>query len=136
MIWIQATKTRLYRLIAEHIYLPKLKETNFIEAHDRSGYCLEWHTPNGTFYRACYLFAKNSPRLVIQFKEKKSKVFDNLLMYELDVDNLVARGMIRGVRSMRQIRKLQLLQYQGANDFMHDSYAALSQAHQNAATAM
>jgi len=140
MIWVKATKTKLYRLIAEHIYLPKLKDTNFIEVNSRSAYCLEWHAPNGIYYRAFYLFASNSPRLVIQYRGEKQKSFNNFLIRKLDIDDLVTRGMIKGVRSMHQITKLQMIQYQDANNFMYDdnSYVTLSQtqANEHISTAM
>ena len=131
MIWVQTNKTKLYRLIAAYIHLPKLKNTNFTEARDGSGYYLEWNVPNGTHYRACYLFANNSPRLVIQIREKQCELFANFMIRKLDVDDLVIRGMIRGVRSISQIRKYQLLQQQNDYNFLPDSYTAHSQSHEH-----
>jgi len=110
MTWIKANKTKLYRLIAEHIFLPKMKYTSFIEAPDRSMYCLEWHTARGVHYRACYTFVDNYPRLVIQYKNEKSKAFINHTIAILDVTNLVEKGMMKGIRSEHQLKSTLLNQ--------------------------
>jgi len=112
MIWINASKTKLYRLVAEHMYLPKMIYTNYYELNSTGSYYLEWKTKNGTSYRASYVFMDNIPRLIIQCRKKKDKDFVNYAMHELEVEDLVVRGMIRGVRSMRQIRNRLLMQQQ------------------------
>jgi len=115
MTWIKSNKTKLYRLIAEYMYLPKMKDTNFTEMNNRSSYCLEWYTRNGTHYRACYMFANNSPRLLIQYKEKLSESFVNHMIRTLEINDLVNRGMIKGIRSEHQIRHKLLLQQESYN---------------------
>ncbi|MCL2426008.1 MAG: hypothetical protein FWD05_06695 [Oscillospiraceae bacterium] len=112
MIWIIASKTKLYRLVAEHMYLPKMINTNYYEVKSTGSYYLGWDSTNGTSYRACYLFVNNMPRLFIQCKKKNEDDFINYAIHDLELENLVNRGMIRGVRSMRQLRSNLLLQQQ------------------------
>jgi len=112
MNWIKATKTKLYRLIAEYKILPKMRYTDFFEATDLSSYFLEWHTDEGIHYRACYKIENNSPQLEIQYKKKQNKIFVNYSVYELDFRELVTKGMIRGVRSENQITNMIMKQPQ------------------------
>jgi len=106
MVWIKANKTQLYKLVAKYIFLPKLKYTSFIEAPDRSYYCLEWFISSGTHYRAFYLVVNGVPRIAIQYKDKHSEIFNNHTVCRLDIEKLANLGMIRGARSGQQIRNM------------------------------
>jgi len=139
MIWISASKTKLYRLIAEHMYLPKMLYTDYYELKNIGSYYLGWDSINGTSYRACYLFVNNVPRLLIQCKRKQDADFTNYAIHELEIDDLVSRGMIRGVRSMRQIRSKLLQQQQEYSHIFgqdkHTGYASFSHGFEHSASA-
>ncbi|MCL2425758.1 MAG: hypothetical protein FWD05_05425 [Oscillospiraceae bacterium] len=110
MIWIKANKTKLYRLVAEYIYLPKMKYTSFIEAPDRSTYCLEWYTTVGVYYRAYYTFVDDNPRVTIQYKSEQTNSYVNHIVDIPDITNLINKGMMKGVRNEHQLKNTAMSQ--------------------------
>ena len=137
MIWINASKTKLYRLVAEHMHLPKMIYTNYYELKNTGSFYLEWNSTNGTNYRACYLYISGIPRLIIQCKNEQGNDFTNYAIHELEFEDLVSRGMIRGIRSMHQIRsKLLLQQQEYSYIFGNDDYSVYPQVFTRGAEAI
>jgi len=101
---IIANKTNLYRLIAEHMFLPKSKYTTFKKISTQN-YSLEWISENGCDYRACYLIDNGYPALVINVigeENDDSTNPSNLIIRWKNVVDLAVRGMLIGVRKNHQ----------------------------------
>jgi len=107
-MWIKASKTNLYRIVAEYMVLPKMKETTFKEVHEHKTHYLEWHTICGNTYRASISINDGHPALKIESMDEQSKPCCNFIMNRLCISDLVERGMLRGVRHERQLAKLNL----------------------------
>jgi len=110
MIWIKANKTKLYRLIAEHMFLPKMMYTKFIEADDRSHYILEWSMADNIKYRACFSIVDGLAQLSVQYCGKHSESYVNHTIHKFGVERLLKNGMLRGIRHERQLEALRSVQ--------------------------
>jgi len=107
-MWIKATKTNLYRLVAEYMVLPKMKDTNFKEIPEKKHHYLEWHTPCGNTYRASISLADGHPALKIQSMDEEKKPCCNFIMNRLNFADLLERGLLKGIRHEHQLINLKL----------------------------
>jgi len=77
---LNINKTKLHRIVAEHIHLPKLKHTHFEKAPCHLRYFLEWTAENGSSSKACLSFCDNNrPVLTIDILDAHNNVVKNLI---------------------------------------------------------
>jgi len=103
MIQLKTNKTGLYILIAEHTLLPKIAETHFREVADSNVYYLVWKTERNNNFRARFSIVGEIPELLVEKQVSEGNYIGKLCVRWKDVTNLVDCGMIRGVRSRRQL---------------------------------
>ncbi|MCL2426009.1 MAG: hypothetical protein FWD05_06700 [Oscillospiraceae bacterium] len=77
---ININKTKLHRIVAEHILLPQLKQTRFEKTPCHLKYFLKWTAENGNDSEACLSFCDNNrPVLTIDVHDNKNDVMKNLI---------------------------------------------------------
>jgi len=106
MTCVNATKTKLYKLVSEYIYLPQMKEIKYIEASDRSGVYLKWSVANDICYSACYSIKYGIPSIVIQIKRGNETHFENIIVRDLDINSLESKGMIKHIKRESLIKNI------------------------------
>lgn len=94
---IKATKTSLYKLVAEYITLPPMNKVRFTKAYRSPSYWLEW-SANGIYFRAYLSTCGGGPLLSIEAKDydEESGQYKTIsrVVHKLTVDDLRGRGMI------------------------------------------
>ncbi|MCL2427048.1 MAG: hypothetical protein FWD05_12025 [Oscillospiraceae bacterium] len=106
-MWIKASKTNLYRIVAEYMILPKMKETQFKEVPEHKTHYLEWHTICGNTFRASISIIDAHPSLKIESIDKeKKRPCCSFIMNRLNLADLVERGMLKGIRHEHQLINL------------------------------
>jgi len=106
MNWVKATKTKLYKLVSEYICLPQMKETEYVEASDRSGVYLKWTMASDIHYSACYSIRYGIPHIIIQVKKGNETHFKNIIVRDLDLESLKNKGMIRHIKRESLIKNI------------------------------
>jgi len=95
-------------LVAKHIALPKMKNTDFLKSTDRNNYSLEWYGKNGSNYRAYVSIEQDNPALVVETLNENKKPCSSVIISQLSFADLIRRGMIRGIRHERQLLRVNL----------------------------
>lgn len=100
MTRLKATKTSLYKLVAEHVHdLPPMRTgTQFIKHYRDTSYTLEWTTPNFNHGNAFFSACLGSPLLTIEVRNGETGKIVNQDAYKLDINNLQQRGMVEEVK--------------------------------------
>jgi len=77
---LNINKTKLHRVVAEHIHLPKMKHTQFEKTPCHLRYFLNWVAENGNNSEACLSFSDNDrPVLTINVLDNQNNVVKNLI---------------------------------------------------------
>lgn len=95
---LHATKTSLYKLVAEYVpNLPPMRTgTRFIKY--KSSYTLEWITPKFDCGNAYFSACLGSPLLTIEVRNGETGKTISRDVYNLTIDSLQQRGMIKEVQ--------------------------------------
>lgn len=96
---LKATKTSLYKLVAEHVHdLPPMRTGAQFTKYRSPSYTLEWITPN--WNRACAYLSSclGSPLLAIEIRDGETGKTISRNTYKLDINNLQQRGMVEEVK--------------------------------------
>lgn len=96
---LHATKTSLYKLVAEYVPdLPPMRtKTQFIKYYRSTSYALEWSTPNWDHAHAYFSTSMGYPLLAIEIRDWETGKTISRNTYNLTLQNLQARGMIQEV---------------------------------------
>jgi len=106
-MWIKASKTNFYRIVAKYVVLPKMKETHFEEVREQKIHYLKWRTACGSSYRASLSMTEGNLSLMIEtIDEKNESPCCSFLLSSLNISDLIRRGMIKGIRHEHQLMKL------------------------------
>jgi len=65
MLRLKATKTSLYKLTAEYIALPGMRQVNFQKATRHPDYWLKWHQENTDGYCDAFLLSSAGRSLLV-----------------------------------------------------------------------
>lgn len=94
---LKANKTSLYKLTAEYIALPGMRQVNFQKATRHPDYWLKWHQENTDGYCDAFLLSSaGCPLLVITERD----IFGNRIsrtVHRMTVEDLRERDMIEEV---------------------------------------
>ncbi len=96
---LKATKTSLYKLVADYVpNLPPMRtKTQFIKHFRRTSYTLEWVTPNWDHAHAYFSTCMGYPLLAIEIRDSETGKTISRDTYTLKVNDLQQRGMIEEV---------------------------------------
>lgn len=104
MTWVKASKTQLYKLVAEYIELPKKLHTKFTVTPYHT-YNLDWVAPKAQL-RACYTIIDDIPLLVLQTKKRNNDSYKVREVHELNLEYLKGNKMTKTIQQKVLIKKL------------------------------
>lgn len=104
---LHATKTSLYKLVAEYVPdLPPMRtKTQFIKYYRSTSYALEWSTPNWDHAHAYFSTCMGEPLLAIEVRDVETGKTISRNTYTLILQDLQERGMIKEVVTAREHKK-------------------------------
>lgn len=104
---LHATKTSLYKLVAEYVPdLPPMRtKTQFIKYYRSTSYALEWSTPNGDNAHAFFSTSMGYPLLAIEIRDWETGKTIRRNTYNLTLQDLQERGIIKEVVTGREHKK-------------------------------
>ena len=104
---LHATKTSLYKLVAEYVPdLPPMRtKTQFVKYYRSTSYALEWSTPNGDHAHAFFSTSMGHPLLAVELQEWETGKTISRNTYNLTLQGLQERGMIEEIIPAKERRK-------------------------------
>lgn len=109
MVRLKATKTSLYRLVAEYAdNLPPMRSgTQFTKYPRTPDYALDWITPNWDKAHAFFSTCMGRPLLSIEIKDGETGKTVSREVYNLDLQDLRDRGMVEQFVTAAERRRLE-----------------------------
>lgn len=104
MVRLKATKTSLYRLVAEYVdNLPPMRSgTQFIKYPRRPDYAMDWITPEWDTGHAFFSTCMGHALLSIEIKDGETGKTVSRKVYDLDPQDLRERGMVEDVDDLKR----------------------------------
>lgn len=96
---LKATKTSLYKLVAEYVQdLPPMRtKTQFTKYYRSTSYSLEWTTPKWDHAHAFFSTCMGYPLLAIEIRDGETNKTISRNTYNLTLQDLQERNMIEEV---------------------------------------
>nr|DAG54229.1 MAG TPA: hypothetical protein [Caudoviricetes sp.] len=109
MVRLKATKTSLYRLVAEYVdNLPPMRSgTQFIKYPRRPDYAMDWITPEWDTGHAFFSTCMGHALLSIEIKDGETGKTVSRKVYDLDPQDLRERGMVEEFVTAAERRRLE-----------------------------
>ncbi|SCJ79154.1 Uncharacterised protein [uncultured Flavonifractor sp.] len=109
MVRLKATKTGLYRLVAEYVdNLPIMRSgTQFIKYPRTQDYALDWITTEWNTAHAFFSTCMGRPLLSIEIKDGETGKTVSRKVYSLDMQDLWERGMVEEFVTAAERRRLE-----------------------------
>lgn len=107
MVRLKATKTSLYRLVAEYVdNLPPMRSgTQFIKYPRRPDYAMDWITPEWDTAHAFFSTCMGRPLLAIEIKDGETGKTVSRTTHALDLQDLRERGMVEEFTTAAERRR-------------------------------
>lgn len=107
MLRLKATKTSLYKLVAEYVKdLPPIRSgTEFIKYFRARSYALEWATKDWNRAHAYFSTCMGRPLLAIEVRDDGHTV--SRVVHKVDPDDLRRRGMVEEFKTAAERRQIE-----------------------------
>ena len=102
---LKATKTSLYKLVAEFAPLPGIRRVDFTKSHRTPDYWLEWATGDG-YAKAFFSAIMGRPLLSITVRDVDGRQL-SYEVHNLSVDGLRDRGMVEEFTTAAERRRIE-----------------------------
>ena len=108
MVRLKATKTRLYKLVAEYMdNLPPMRSVQFVKYQRKPDYALEWVTTDGHDAHAFFAATMGRPILSVEIHDREAGKMVSRRVYNLELKALRERGMVEEIMTAAERRRIQ-----------------------------
>lgn len=106
MLRLKASKTSLYKLVAEYEAMPSTRRVTFTKAHRTPDYWLRWVDADGLSCMAFFAACVGKPMLSIVKNELGAPPLSHVV-HTLDVKDLLERGMVERFTTAAEHRRVE-----------------------------